>query len=346
MNMAGARMQFNKEKIKANQLQDILKIDIKDKNQIFYMFKTSGTTGEPKIVYHNCDNYHDSFNKFMNHYNINEKNKILLTTRYDEFGAYSFGAHHTLDEGLLVKNNDIKEKIKLIKEAEVIFTTPSFMMTFRKNIVLEKHQRVFIAGESIPDILKNFLNQFDIEINEMFGTSESVFVASKKMNEEYFKTMSDSIKIIDNKIYSPHNCLYIKEGDIVKEITDGVLINDNLDYTINSFKFISRNTEMAKINEELISLREISNHLLNFEAIEDLVIYKTKENELDVLSLIYKSNSLSKEDIKKIIIEKFDKFIYLPKYIYKIDNFPLTLTGKKDMKAIEEWKNLKKLNKT
>ena len=65
MNMAGARMQFNKEKIKANELQDILKIDIKDKNQIFYMFKTSGTTGEPKIVYHNCDNYHDSFNKFI-----------------------------------------------------------------------------------------------------------------------------------------------------------------------------------------------------------------------------------------------------------------------------------------
>jgi acyl-coenzyme A synthetase/AMP-(fatty) acid ligase len=335
-------MNFNKEKLNYHNLFSILGIEVDDKKSDYYLFKTSGTTGQSKYIFHKTDSFHQSYLDYIKHYNLNKNDKVLLTSNYDEDGVYSFGMHYLLQDNLIIKDNDVKQKVKRINEANLVFTTPSFMMTFKEYIKPEPHQKFFIGGEAVTTVLKNYFEDFKIDVEEFYGASECSITAYKKLEDEYFNLTNSSIKLIENKIYSPYVCSYIKDGKKIIKIDDHIELSDQIEIKDNNkFKFLNRNAELAKINDQLVSLKEISDFLLTIKEIKDLCLFKTKKDELDIINLFFKSDTLENNDIKDLIIKHFNYVRYIPKNIFKIEDFPLTLMGKKDVRKLEEWMKLK-----
>jgi hypothetical protein len=142
----------------------------------------------------------------------------------------------------------------------------------------------------------------------------------------------------DNYLYSPYLSSYIIENNSLKEIKDRYLLTDKVILDNGGFSFSERSSFIAKINEEKISLKEISDFLFSKKEIKDLVVFKTKKNELDVINLFYISN-IEIENLKEIILKKFNNINYLPKNIMKVENIPINSLGKKDIsKIINDYK--------
>lgn len=300
----------------------------------YFLFKTSGSEGNQKSVLLKTDSFIKNFKKYVESLGIDSNDKILITSKMTVEHPYAFGLHKVIDNIIFYEN--IKYKLKEMKNVDVIFTTPSFFLNFKKFFKINTNQKVIFTGEEIPFTLKEELKDFDIY--QSFGMTESLNIGLKKMIDNDYMYIDDKIKIIDNYIYSPYLCSYILENNNLIKVTDKYKLSDNVVVNENKFSFLERNAEIAKINEEKVSLKMISNFLLSQKDINDLAIFKTKKNDLDQINLFIVS-VLDKKSIEMMLVKEFNNINYIPKNIYKIDNIPITDLGKKDIsKLINEYK--------
>ena len=249
---------------------------------------------------------------------------------------YAFGIYSVINDVIFYEN--IKNNIKEIKNIDIIFSTPSFFINFIDFIEINKNQKIIFTGEEIPVSLKKYLNEIGADVYQSFGMSECLNIGIKKMNDDFYSFIDENITIKDNHIYSPYLCSYIIENDTLREVEKKYRLSDAITLKDGAFSFLERNSEIAKINENKISLKMISNFLFSIKKINDLVIFKSKKNDLDEINLFYVSD-LNEKEIENKILENFNNYDYVPKNIYKVEKIPITDLGKKDiLKLKDEYK--------
>lgn len=306
---------------------------IKDDN--YYLFKTSGTTGKQKNVFIKVDCFINNFKKYVKFFNFNYEDKFLITSKISSNHPYAFGIY-SVTQNLFFSDN-IKHTIAEMNKSSVIFSTPSFFINFKNFIKNNPNQKIILTGEEIPLSLKKYFNDNNLNVYQSFGMTESLNIGVKKINDDFYSFIDDKIIIEDNYIYSPYLCSYIIEDELI-EINQKYLLSDSFKIENNKFMFLQRDINIAKINEEKISLKMINDFLFNLEEIIDVVIFKNKNNDLDEINLFYVS-SLSELEIKNKILKHFNNSNYIPKNFYKLDNIPITDLGKKDiLKLRNEYK--------
>ncbi|WP_310602139.1 non-ribosomal peptide synthetase [Anaerosporobacter sp.] len=115
-----------------------------------------------------------------------------------------------------------------------------------------------------------------------------------------------------------------KTGDIGYWLEDG------------NIKFIGRNDQQVKINGYRIELEEIEQGIRKIDDIKDaLVIYNEDENGILFAGFYISDSELDAEGIKKKV-QKYIPQYMIPKSIYKIEHFPLTVGGKIDRQKLIE----------
>jgi hypothetical protein len=301
----------------------------------YFLFKTSGTEGNQKEILIKKNILIDNFNLYIKSLDIKIDEKILITSKISIDHPYAFGLFTVIEDIIFFES--IKEKISKINKMDVIFTTPSFFINFKDFIKVNKKQKIIFTGEEMPSFLKEEL--IDFNVYQSFGMSEALNIAVKKINEKNYNFISENIKIdSDNYLYSPYLCSYIIENNHIKQIKNKYLLTDKVILENNGFSFLERSSFIAKINDERISINEISNFLFSKNDIKDLIMFKNKKNELDMINLFYVSN-IEVEKIKEMILNKFNNINYLPNNIIKVEKIPINDFGKKDiLKLINDYK--------
>jgi acyl-CoA synthetase (AMP-forming)/AMP-acid ligase II len=305
-----------------------------DDDDEYYLFKTSGSEGNQKNVLIKVERFIKNFQKYIEALQLDLNKKILITSKMNVEHPYAFGLYEVLNN--LIFYESIKNKIEELKNVDVIFSTPSFFINFKDFIKINKNQKIIFTGEEIPNSLKTELKDFDVY--QSFGMTESLNVGLKKMIDNSYSFIDETITINNNYIHSPYLCSYILENNQLKKIEDRYQLSDRVSINGNKFSFLERESEIAKINEEKISLKMISNFLFLSKKIKDIVIFKTKKNDLDEINLFYVSD-LNKKNIEDMLLTYFNNNNYIPRYIYQVDNIPITDLGKKDIsRLINEYK--------
>lgn len=292
----------------------------------YYLFKTSGSEGIQKNILIRKNVFINNFKKYVESLKINLNQKILTTSKMSTEHPYAFGLYSVINDLMFYEN--IKYGIEEIQKVDVIFSTPSFFINFKKFIKLNNNQKIIFTGEEMPINLKNDLK--DYNVYQSFGMTEALNIGLKEMNDDYYSFIDEKIKIEDNYIYSPYLCSYIFQNNSLSIINEKYLLSDSIKIKNNKFYFLERESEIAKINEEKISLKMISNFLFSLNEIKDLVIFKDKKNELDQINLFYVSE-LKENQIAEKILKYFNNNNYIPQRIIKIKEIPLTKLGKKDI---------------
>jgi len=300
----------------------------------YYLFQTSGSEGNKKNVLVKVEKFIKNLQKYIEALEIDLNKKILITSKMSIEHPYAFGLYSVINN--LIFYESIKNKIEELKNVDIIFTTPSFFINFKDFIKINKNQKIIFTGEEIPNLLKKELKDFDVY--QSFGTTETLNIGLKKMNNDAYSFIDEKITIKNDYIYSPYLCSYILENNKLKKIEDRYRLSDRIIVNNNNFSFLERENEIAKINEEKISLKTISNFLFLSKEIKDLVVFKTKKDDLDEINLFYVSD-LNKKNIKDMLLIYFNNNNYIPRYIYQVDSIPITDLGKKDIsRLINEYK--------
>lgn len=300
--------------------------DLEIEDDEYFLFKTSGSEDKQKNVLVKKNIFIENLSLYVKKLEISKDQKVLITSKASSEHPYAFGLSLIIDNLIFYEN--IKDKINEISNVDVIFSTPSFFINFKDFIKINKKQKIIFTGEEIPYHLKEEL--IDFNIYQSFGMTECLNIGIKKLKDENYTFLTEEMKIEDNYFYSPYLSSYVLEKDILKKIEDRYLLSDSIRVHGNSFCFLERGDDFAKINEEKISLKTINNFFLSIKEIKDFVIFKNKKNDLDELNFFHVS-SLNKSEIEKLIINYFNNINYVPKNIYKLDYIPITDLGKKDI---------------
>lgn len=322
-----------KERLTAEQIKNKYNVTVSNETT-YFVSESTGTEGAKKTIFMKINALTKVFELLFKH--IDYKGEKILATAPPN-NVYSSSIY--LGSQNLVTAFEVNDLVKYINNNEVkyIFSAPSFILNFKDHIKFNKDQTLLLTGEVINSTLYDHLKEKNVNCYHFFGSSEYTIVGIKKMEDEYYTFISDEIDIKDEHLYSP----YLSEGfikdDAYYEIKSPYKLNDLCEVKDRKFKFVSRADNFAKINGHSVSMIEINKLLFENKKIFDHVLFKINSpEELDKLALVY-VGEIEQNELKDYILDYFKNFQYLPEKILKIDKFPNSLLGKKDMALIREW---------
>ena len=344
------------------------------KNNLSKLIYTSGTTGKPKGVMlshenilSNIENIEKRFSdlQFENtytslnilpwahiyglttelYYNILNNNKIALCSGPQEFVTEM----REIEPDLLYL---VPRVLQMIKNKLQFFDKPFIRMLlpliikriFGKNLIT-----IFVGGSQLDETTKAFYKQYDVNICEGYGCTEtspmiSVNHSHSPRNEQSVgKTFENTIvKIIDHEICVSGPGImqgYYNNGEATKSVfveQDGVSYYKTGDegVCIQDFIFykgrISENYKLS--NGKFVNVNDIENvvkkHTPNL-----FVIYG---NNKDYNIIICEKDSNLKHDVLDVINKELDTYLHIKKICYlEIGSFQDILTPKMSIKRKE-----------
>jgi acyl-coenzyme A synthetase/AMP-(fatty) acid ligase len=326
-------------------------IDCKDMSGLILF--SSGTTGEPKMMFHDFDKLFSVLN-----YSVKKQRnlKILLFLMFDHIGGINTLLNCLKDGSTIVITNDRNPfticKIINKYNIHVLPTTPTFLNLMLMSEIdfqnqLKSLKLITYGTERMPQIILQKLKKElpNVKLLQTFGTSETGILktVSKSSDSLFFKIEDDryQYKIVDNVLLiksslNINGYLNIKSdkfdqdgwyntGDLVEIDQEGYIM------------VIGRINEVINIGGQKVLPAEIEEVLLSHEGIQDCLIYG-KNNVITgqsvcaklVLNDVYqnKNESEIKSIIKTYCREKLDKY-KVPTKIEIVDKLKFTTRYKK-----------------
>ena len=349
---------------------------IKEENPLF-IFYTSGTTGTPKgVIYTNKMLFWNSLNTSMQLGITFRDSTINTLPPYHTSGWNVFitpllhkGAHI----GMLEKFD--AEKILCLLELNkttLFMALPTMLLMMQKtqvfkDVSLKKLRYIISGGEKVPSELVSFWkNEKNIFIRPGYGLTEagpSITSLHHKMAELKPNSIGKpnfylDIKIVnkDGVIVKPNEVgeLCIK-GDIVtpgywnnsvktsNKIKKGWLFTGDFAYSDDEgFLYIKgRKNDMYISGGENIYPQEIEVHLEQLKDIKKAVVLSVKDEKWGECGIAFVTSTNKDLSIPKIREELATNLVAFkhPKYIFILEEIPLTSLGKVSRKKLNKYFN-------
>lgn len=300
---------------------------LKQNNHKPITIKTSGTTGEAKIIKQTLENV----------------TRQVRETSESEVWAFAYNPEHfaglqvlfqaimNFNSIVYVFDKDFSKIPGMLEKHSVsrISCTPTFMKMLLPNVSdFDSLKSISFGGERLSEELvkKTKLVFPNIKIRNIYASSEAGSLLASS-GEEFFipKRHANVIKIINNELCI-HNSLlgefkmdeeWYHTGDMV------ILTNEN------KFIFDSRKSEIINIGGYRVSPSKVENFISSIKGVKDVVVYSRK-NSLMGKILIAK---IVCDGDSKTVKEKIKTTNYLLKYekplqIRFVDKLETTETGK------------------
>lgn len=304
-----------------------------------FIFHTSGSTGEPKIVKKSYECVLKEGQDLADFFSFSKDTVFVSTVNSD----YMYGTTFTVilpkvlgcfvDTDRVVYPEDIKDY-----ENYVFISTPSFLEKLAKyNFKFKnKPKMIFSAGAPLKDELFEYLVGISDGVTEIYGSTEAGVIAfrqSAKDNLKFFR----NVHYIDGKIRSP----YFDENELE--------LSDELEFFENGFRVKGRSDRIVKIQEKRISLAQVENDLNLSDLIEKSYCLKLNNKLCTAVVLSEQGRKLLEENgklelVKKIknswiashtlAMTKYEKI--LPKKWRFLYDLPVSERGKINVERIRE----------
>jgi surfactin family lipopeptide synthetase A len=153
------------------------------------------------------------------------------------------------------------------------------------------------------------------------GIPGEIYTGGEGLSRGYINRPElDKQKFVENPL-NKGEILY-RTGDIASWDEDGNII------------FIGRNDDQLKIRGYRIETGEIENVAVKYNGVRDTKIVIIKEEDQKELALYYTAaGEIKNEEFKKYLAKLLPDYM-IPKYLIKLDEFPLNQSGKIDYKAL------------
>lgn len=298
-----------------------------------FIFHTSGSTGEPKIIVkskkcllaESCD-----LAKFFNF----SPDTIFVSTVSNEF---MYGTTFTVmlpkalnckvDSERVVYPEDIKDYEKF-----VFVSTPSFLEKLAKYNYTFKHkpEMIISAGAMLDDKIFEYLEKISKGVTEIYGSTEAGVIAYRQKHNAKLQFF-ENVKYINNTISSP----YFDEPELE--------LNDELEFFEDGFIVKGRNDRIVKIQEKRISLDEIERDLNKSNLVKKSYCLKLDDKLCSAIILNNEGEKLlenfGKLELVKAIKKSAPFNIITPKKWRFLTNLPTNERGKIDGARVKEWFN-------
>ncbi len=332
-----------------------------DKNNIFLLTFSSGSTSYPKPIAISEKTKIDRAKSNIEVFDLKSKDKIIISTPL----------HHTLAIRLMT--------IGIILGSEISFLENYKLNKFLSMIKKHKSKFTYFVSNQLEEISKNiknikFLNSlkclvssssklpldtkiklkklYKKNIYEIYGLSEAAIVSnlSLKKDRKFIDSVGKSIPGVKIRIKNPRGeknigeilikskflCLgYIKKNKLEKLNNKNYFPTGDLGFLKNKFLYFSgRKKNMVKINGVSIYLEDIENTLMKNRVLKDCVArsihFKDKINPR--ICLIYQG----KKPISYVrnFCFKNLSMMQIPSYYLKVKSIPRNKMGKLNMKTV------------
>ena len=226
-----------------------------------YIFYTSGTTGEPKVVKKTYANLEAEALDMADFFKVS-KDMVIVSTVNPE---HMFGAVFTV---MLAKVTGCRlepEKVFFPEDLKdygkyIFVTSPSFLAKLAKYDFKFKYkpQMIIAAGANLDDEVFAYFENI-CPVTDIYGSTETGTVAYRQSHKDHLKVFDNvKMEIGDGKVVvkSP----YFSEPEIV--------LNDNLEFFKDGFLVKGRNDRIVKIYEKRILLDSVEKNLNSNELVE------------------------------------------------------------------------------
>ena len=223
-----------------------------------FIFRTSGSTGEPKIIKKSYESLLAEARDLAEFFKFSSDTVFVSTVNPD----YMYGTTFTVmlpevlgckvDGERVFYPEDIKDY-----EKYVFISTPSFLERLAKYKFTFKHKPLMIisAGAKLDDEVFAYLEEVSNGVTEIYGSTEAGVIAYRQSAGENLKFF-ENVKYENGKIKSA----YFDEPEFE--------LNDELEFFGDCFRVKGRSDRIVKIQEKRISLDETEKILNSHELIE------------------------------------------------------------------------------
>lgn len=342
---------------------------LNEDGELAYVIYTSGSTGKPKGV---CLDHASLINLLENQKRESASVTTLQFTpvsfdvHFQEiFSTLSTGGKLVLiDEAIRLDFDLLLESIEK-SNCERLFLpfvalNKLSQVAIEKNIYPKNLKFVTTAGEQlrITNAIRSFFIATNAQLFNHYGPSETHVVTSKKLNGDpqawpelpsigkiltgnkviLEKTDDGETELIvggssvglgylndqektDEKFFELDGIRYYRTGDIVEEVNKG------------EYQFIRRVDNQIKIRGFRVELGEIDSKIEEILEGADVVstVFQQKSGEHYICSYINKD--FNERNLRKELNTNLPEYM-IPRFIVKLDQFPLTPSGKIDKKSL------------
>lgn len=305
------------------------------------MFFTSGSTGNPvgalKTIY-NLEEEIKVFTKLVKQYNIKQ---VIVTVPFIHIYGTLIGLIYPLlnDLDIILKEHFLPNNLlNTIEDNSLVVTTPLYIKSLNKTSQNKDLKSSLFISSTAPlnqEDTKEFINKFNTNIIQLFGSTETSGIAYKKNLEELW-TPLESVNISTNekselKIKSPFVSNILYENGFKN--TDGKIQTfDYIEKYDEKFKLIGRSSKIFKIAGKRYSTIQIENILEDVKEIEKALVFVDNNNNNlrdELLNITLQSKKeFSSQEIKKILKEKISNLKFSLKLNY-VDKIATNNIGKK-----------------
>lgn len=337
--------QILKEKLDELNIKEFLhseKINtIFDEKDFSMMFFTSGSTGNPVGALKTKKHLEEEVEVLTKLFEKREIKKVILTVPFIHIYGMLFGLLYPLlnDIDIVLKEHFLpNDLLNLIDENSLVVTTPLYIKALNKisqEKDLSKATFVSSTGPLDSQNAKEFSEKFNIDVMQIFGSTETGGIAYK-LNDEILWTPMPKVEIQTNeqnelKVLSPFVSTTIYENSF-KDINGIMQTFDYIEKENEKFKLVGRSSQILKIAGKRYSTIQIENILEEEDEINKALVFVSSDNDSlrgEVLDITLESSKeFTAREIKKILQSKLSnlKFSLSLKHVDKI---PTSSVGKK-----------------
>ncbi|MDX1808674.1 MAG: AMP-binding protein [Sulfurospirillaceae bacterium] len=324
-------------------IKDLLKNnDFKDVEFSMLMF-TSGSTGKPTGAFKSRENLEREVDEWIKLVKKFNPKKVISTVPFIHiYGILSSVLlPYRLGIDLFFKKHFLPhDLLQAITQNTVVVTTPLYIKALLQlDEVRDLKDVLFISSTAPlePEIAKKFINKFNTNLLQFFGSTETGGIAYKAQADELWTPIS-SVCISTNeesllKIHSPFvSKLLFEEG--YKKTNSMIQSFDYVEFEGDRFKIIGRNSQIFKAGGKRYSTLQVEEILERLESVKKAYVrvnYHKGELKDEVLEIYLESSEqISLKEVNGILKREIGN-IKFPISLKIVEKISTTQMGKKVM---------------
>ena len=221
---------------------------------------------------------------------------------------------------------DIAEALAAIPQPRGLISSPTHLdVISRSDVQLPDIQRIFTASAPLPKTLASQLeDEFDTEVVEVFGSSESGMIATRRPTIDELWNLSAGFELVPGQsgfeLHAEHLSASVHVPDIVEMVGE------------RQFRWLGRHQDVVNIAGKRGSFGDLNQRLLAVPGVEDGIIFLPEGRE-DRLAALVVAPDLRASDIVEALQPQVDP-VFLPRTIYLVEALPRQESGKLASSAV------------
>lgn len=216
---------------------------------------------------------------------------------------------------------EVAEALADLPEPRLLITTPVHLQAcFDAGVAMPEIEQVISATAPLDvELARAVENAWQCQVQEIYGSTETGSVASRKTTATDVWTLYDRMRIAE------HDGVWLSGPQMVEPFR----LSDNIETLDSSrFRLLGRNGDMLKLAGKRMSVTALTRHLLTIEGVEDAVVFRPTEDGGFVRpAALVVAPELSEREIGARLARAVDP-VFVPRPLLRVDALPRNALGK------------------